>query len=279
MQVYIYTLYVSNISNNIKENSIKFWYDLDNFLKVKNMAYTLSHLVICHISLIYSFFFFYNPSLFTNKKGGWWMMSQLFLSVGHFGNVTLVWLEVRRHRICAGGACYLTYESVTGYQEGHSVWEIKKSAPPSEIRYFSSRAKSWHVTVSGTRTLRSSADGAGEGWRKVWTAGLGRGGWSGIGLDERCKKLMRFHPKKRRKKKKTLLLFIEHIHERGRDEFHDRIHDALLLLLVATAGGNRLLGTGEAALGGLLHRSRCLGFLLLLLLDAVLDRKHKRGCL
>lgn len=75
----------------------------------------------------------------------------------------------------------------------------------------------------------------------------------------------------------SFLLLIEHIHERGRDELHDRVHDALLFLLVAAAGGHRLLGAGEAALGGLLHRGRRLGFLLLLLLDAVLRKGIQEG--
>lgn len=73
----------------------------------------------------------------------------------------------------------------------------------------------------------------------------------------------------------TLLLLVEYVHDRGRDEFHDRVHDALFLLLVAAAGRHRLLGAGEAALRGLLHRGRCLRFLLLFLLDAVLQRENK----
>lgn len=74
---------------------------------------------------------------------------------------------------------------------------------------------------------------------------------------------------------KTWLLFVEYVHDGGWDEFHHRVHDALLLLLVATASWHRLLWTGEAALRGLLHRSRCLRFLLLFLLDAVLDEETK----
>lgn len=74
----------------------------------------------------------------------------------------------------------------------------------------------------------------------------------------------------------TWLLFVEYVHDGGWDEFHDRVHDALLLLLVATASWHRLLRTGEAALRGLLHRSRCLRLLLLFLLDAVLDGRMKK---
>lgn len=75
---------------------------------------------------------------------------------------------------------------------------------------------------------------------------------------------------------KTWLLFVEYVHDGGWDEFHDRVHDALFLLVVATAGWHRLLWTGEAALRGLLHRSRCLCFLLLFLLDAVLVGQMKK---
>lgn len=74
---------------------------------------------------------------------------------------------------------------------------------------------------------------------------------------------------------RTWLLFVEYVHDGGWDEFHDRVHDALLLLLVAAAGRHRLLRTGEAALRGLLHGSRRLRFLLLFLLDAVLDEETK----
>lgn len=73
----------------------------------------------------------------------------------------------------------------------------------------------------------------------------------------------------------TWLLFVEYVHDWGWDELHDRVHDALFLLLVATAGRHRLLWTGEAALGGLLHRGRRLRFLLLFLLDAVLHGQMK----
>lgn len=87
LKMYLYTLYVSNISNNIT-GKFKFWYDLDNFLKVKNMAYThdSSHLVICHFSLIY-IVLFYNPRLFTNEKDGWWVRSTIILRPGHFLNM------------------------------------------------------------------------------------------------------------------------------------------------------------------------------------------------
>lgn len=73
----------------------------------------------------------------------------------------------------------------------------------------------------------------------------------------------------------TWLLFVEYVHDGGWDELHDRVHDALFLLLVATASRHRLLWTGEAALRGLLHCSRCLRFLLLFLLDAVLHGQMK----
>lgn len=85
-----------------------------------------------------------------------------------------------------------------------------------------------------------------------------------------------FSPDQRCAAHSTSLLFVEYVHDRGRDELHDRVHDALFLLLIAAAGWHRLLGAGEAALRGLLHRSRCLRFLLLFLLDAVLRRERSQ---
>lgn len=131
---YIHFMY-QILARTEKENSIKFWYDLDNFYpNVKNMAYTLIHLVICHISLLYSslFFFFYNPRLFTNKKGGWWVISGLILIADIFKTWYEICLDVK---ICEGDTYFQNRIIITGYQERCSVWEIKYVSP-SEIRYF-----------------------------------------------------------------------------------------------------------------------------------------------
>lgn len=46
-----------------------------------------------------------------------------------------------------------------------------------------------------------------------------------------------------------LLLFIEHILKRAREELHDGVHDAFLLLFfIPAAGGDCFLGTGQTAL-------------------------------
>lgn len=99
----------------------------------------------------------------------------------------------------------------------------------------------------------------------------GGGGWRWANWEE----TQRYSGLDRFNFTETWLLFVEYVHDWGWDELHDRVHDALFLLLVATAGRHRLLWTGEAALGGLLHRGRCLRFLLLFLLDAVLHGQMK----
>lgn len=153
---YIHFMY-QILARTEKENSIKFWYDLDNFSNVKNMAYTLIHLVICHISLLYSsLFFFYNPRLFTNKKGGWWVISGLIL----IADIYKTWYEICLDvKICEGDTYFQNTIIITGYQERCSVWEIKVRISVRDQIFLNERQI--HDTLLNSRTLRSRVEGVG----------------------------------------------------------------------------------------------------------------------